>query len=130
MQITVYKETALTRLKTNRQQHIDEFAAQMQGWKLAMEQFTKSLAEWSTRNSENIFEADDVMKMIKKQRPEEPSKPYNYVHEYDAYIELIEANVTTTINIDEHEFKHIIKNQFSWSKTFAFNSSIYNSLGQ
>lgn len=124
MLIKVYKEEALKVLSENRDKHIKEFAGQMQGWKNAMEQYGKDLSLWSDKASEDVFDKQQA-----PDKPKEPPKPVSYVDSYDRFLELVAANVTEVIEIDEHEYDQIIKNKFSWSSKFVFNSSVYNNAG-
>lgn len=124
MEILLYKKEALKILNENRDKHIEEFAGQMQGWKIAMEQYGKDLSMWSSKASEDIFDKEKS-----PDRPKEPVKPVSYISSYDRFIELVIANVTDIIKIDEHEYDQIIKNKFSWSSTFLSNSMTYHSGG-
>lgn len=124
MLININKKEALKILRENRDNHIEEFAGQMQGWKIAMEQYGKELSMWSSKASEDIFDKEKS-----PDRPKEPIKPVSYINSYDRFIELIKANVTDIIKIDEHEYDQIVKNKFSWSSAFLSNSMTYHAGG-
>jgi hypothetical protein len=122
MIIKLYKEVALKTLNENRQKHIEEFSAQIQGWKQEMEEYGKQLAAWSNKASESVYEKDKFL-----ERPQEPYKPVSYLASYDRLIELINANVSFIIEVDEEEYDQIVKNEFGWSHGFMASSARYNS---
>jgi hypothetical protein len=121
--IKVNTQCALELLASNRKKHIDEFTSQMHGWKEAMERFSKELITWKDNASEDIFSPDDEKKY---RRPIEPMKPMSYVNDYDKFIELLQHHQEKLIELDEHEFEQIIKDEFNWKGHFTAMSNTYS----
>jgi hypothetical protein len=122
MNISLKVKDALDTLKTNRQKHVDEYAAQVQGWKKAMEEYGEDLKKWSNGMSEDVFNKEIAA------RPLEPQKPQSFVQYYDNLILMLENHSEKTIYVEEHDFNQIIKDEFGWKGTFLANSAMYNSL--
>lgn len=110
MKITMDKNTVLNKLYSNREKHRATYADAKLGWEVKMEEYSKQLAQWAKGGTD---------------RPQEPHKPVNFMKEYDFLIEMIEAHREASIQLDEDDFKKIIKNEFSWSGYFATTNSAY-----
>lgn len=121
MKIQIYRKDALNILKENRDKHIKEFEAQIQGWKQAIEEYREDLSNWINKVSKDI----DVIYLQSTRKPIKPYRPVSYLNSYDRLIELISANITDLIEVQEHEYDQIIKNQFGWTSEFLANSATY-----
>lgn len=126
MKIQMETKKVLSLLQEHRQNHIDEYANQVQGWKEAMESYSQKLIDWKNEFSEDVFKASEEAKATNN-RPAEPLRPVSYVKDYDKFIELIEHHIADTIFIGEHEFNQIVKDEFGWKNHFATNSMLYSS---
>lgn len=125
MKITMNTKTVLKLLQEHEKKHIEEYTKQIQGWKIAMETWQKSLSEWTVVTCENIYEANDS-KINKQHRPQEPTKPGNYLDDYSKLIEFVKCHVDDKIILDEFDYDKIVKDKFNWRLNFENSTSLYS----
>jgi hypothetical protein len=113
MDITMFKSVVLKTLGTNKAKHILEYKDQLDGWKLKMEEHSEKMKDWVNYGGTG-------------QRPQEPSKPQNFIKEYDKYINMITCHVNDTIKLNEYEYEQIINDEFNWKGAFLANSTLYS----
>ncbi|MNJ90172.1 hypothetical protein D3C87_77660 [compost metagenome] len=126
MNIQMKNKEVLSLLDKHRQNHINEYANQVQGWKEAMENFSQKLIDWKNQISEDIFEENENHKSTNT-RPQEPQRPVSYVKDYDKMIELLGYHIGDTITLEEYEFNQVVKDEFGWKGHFMTNSALYSS---
>lgn len=112
--IKVSTQMVIEKLKANKEAHIAEYANQLAGWKLQMDEYSKHLSDWAVKGG------------VAKERKAEPLKPDNYVKEYDNLLEILSYHIDDSVELSEEDFEKVIRNRFHWSKHFLANSTTYS----
>lgn len=115
MRIIVSRIRAIENVEANKAKHIEEYADQLAGWKIKMDEYGKHLSDWAASNAKR---AD---------REEEPERPVNYVEEYDNLLAMLDWHIEESLELSECDFNKIVKDEFHWSGIFTSNSSMYSS---
>lgn len=110
--ITVDKAKLMETLKTNRDAHRDKFLQ-------AQKKYREKVVE----------ELDKRLEMARA--GQKPSlnfnlvEPVEYTESYDTAIAMLEWEQGDTIDLEEHDFKQYVLDQWGWHKMFAANSLSY-----
>lgn len=113
--ITVIKTDLLVTVKANREKHKTEYAA-------AIAKYKEMLIAKVNEKIEEIKTTDDVTKVvliIGLPVPEE------HTSDFDTVIEMLEWAQGDTLELGQGEFNMYVRNQWSWARTFAANTSSY-----
>ena len=121
MNIRMKTNTVTNLLTVHKANHVEEYTKQIQGWKKSMEEYGIKLAEWRDNTPEDIFEASKY----NSKKPVEPIKPQSFVDTYEKLIDIIYYHEETIIQLDEHDFNQIVKDEFGWKCGFMANSATY-----
>jgi hypothetical protein len=113
MKIVLKVVSAINFLTKNREDHIEEYAKQIDGWKLKMEEYTAACTEWAANGGVG-------------DRPHMTQKPQNFTEDYDFFLNQLKHHMPDFITVDEHDFKQIVQNEFGWKNTFTANSNLYS----
>lgn len=113
MQITVRTEDAIQTLRANKDEHIEEFGRQMEGWKKAMEKYGQDMGAWAAAGGNQ------------DKKPVMPFQPKDHTKDYDDFLEHLQHHILDTIELSEMDFQHVIKNEFGWRNGFLLASSTY-----
>jgi len=57
------------------------------------------------------------------------SKPENHAKDYQAVIKMIEMEVEDVIELDEHEFRQYVLNDWNWKDEFLTSNAMYAAVG-
>jgi len=124
MKLIVSREAALTKLKANKDRHIEEYKLQMEAWKTAHTEWTDSMKKWSQNQPTDAQGTKS---------PKQPVQPQYYVHSYDKLIRKLELHQHINVEIDDSsynsDYEQIFENKFDWSQSFASMSSGYITTG-
>lgn len=113
MKIIMLTEEVLKLLYAHAKNHKLVFVKQMDGWKKDMEDYSRLMVLWAHNELGNTG------------RPEEPPKPVKYTKEYDRLIDMMEHHADEYIELDEEDYKNVIKDEFGWKAHFMANSTRY-----
>lgn len=103
----------LRHLKANRDKHFIEYTEALMGWRLAV-----------------IDAFTDGLKKAKKHEDFKftfPVKPTSFMEQYDTIIEQLEWSLDSVIELDQHEFKLYVQDQWDWKQNFNLTASLYKS---
>lgn len=114
MEIEMNVIVAVGYLVNNREEHLEEYKVQLEGWKVKMEEYSKIVMEWAAEGGQG-------------ERPIMTPKPKDFTEDYDRYINQLRHHIPDSIKIDEHEFKQIVENEFGWKHTFSAATQLYSS---
>lgn len=111
-EVKVGRLELLDRVLKNRESHIKAYEESMVGYREALKgELEAKLVELS--------EGD---------LPEGPSYldvPFTKEKEYDRIIDMLNMSIENTLIIDSTDFDRYVRDNWSWSTSFASNSSIY-----
>lgn len=113
MKIQMLVADANNILLKNRDAHVFEYTAQIEGWKLAMDAYTTAFTEWASKGGVG-------------DRPHMTQKPTDFTEDYDFLLRQLFYHTPLFITVDEHDFKQIVLNEFGWKGTFTANSNLYS----
>ena len=109
--ISVDVQDLLNNLRVNRDKHIIEYNEAMMGWRQAV-----------------IDAFADGLKKAKKHEDftfVSPSRPVSFESNYDTVIEQLEWTLDKSVDLDQHEFKLYVQDQWDWKNNFNLTSSLY-----
>lgn len=95
---------AIEVLKVHRSRHIEDYKEAQDTWRKDMEEYSKLLEEWVKSSSPD--------------RPEEPSRPRNYLGEYDKLINKLGRHHSEIIDLNDSEYSTIFEDHFYWQNQF------------
>lgn len=110
--ITVDKARLLATLEANRTEHREMFDRAQVAYRVAV---IKALDERLER-AKNGDKIDVVIRM-----PE----PKDYTEEFDRVISMLGWQEGDTVELDEHDFRRYVLNQWEWASQFAQNTMSY-----
>ena len=114
--VKVKKHELMSILGTNRLKHIKEYEE-------SLEEFKQAAIKTLTDTLEDV---KDKTTNISIHIP----APESYIKEYDRAIRMLELSVEDFIVLEEHEFKTLVQDEWSWKTEFLNNKTIYNKLSQ
>lgn len=112
MDTTVRKAELLTILRKNRKEHRAIFEE-------AVDVYTDRLVKWHRAQARRILRGEQGERMVRLPQPED------HTDDYDTMIKMMEMEVGDTVTLDFHLFQNLVMDQWSWSGSFAANSTSY-----
>lgn len=110
--VIVKKTELLPILKENRENHQSVFEAALGGYRLVMiREFEKRLAEIKTGK--------------KIRRAFTMPVPADHLDDYDQAIEMLEMSVEDQIELSQHEFSCLVRDDWGWKNEFNQTSVSY-----
>lgn len=110
---TVEKVGLLDTLRRNRRTHQEDFDAAEKGFRKAA----------IVRMQDHLSLAREGGK-IKTRLGLEP--PQSHLEDYDNIIGLLTMSTEDEIEIDEHDYRQYVKDEWGWSQSFTVSSALYN----
>lgn len=111
----VQLETALT---TNREKHVLDYTAALEGYWKALEQKAETVLR---RVKERRVEDNDLYIML--------PKPESHEADYDTALEMLEWHEGDTIEVSQTEFKQFVQDEWSWKRNFENTTIAYSGNG-
>lgn len=110
--VTVTKSELLSKLRTNRDAHHDEYAEALTGYRAkAIEELESMLAA--------ARDGGDIKRSITAPRPE------SHTEDYDRIIEMVEMSVPNTTELTQQEFTQYVRDDWGWKAAFSQTASFY-----
>jgi hypothetical protein len=113
MRITVFVEDAIKSVTEFKEKHEKDFELQMAAWRIEHEAFEVALSAW---RNETKFDTN--------KKPFEPSRPTNFLKDYDKLLTKLKWHAHTKIELDDQEYAKIFEDLFGWSHTHINATSI------
>jgi hypothetical protein len=107
MELRILIKDAIEVLKQNREKHIEDYKEALGVWREAHAEFTKVLEEWAASEAGSSYN-----------KPQEPSRPRNYLGEYDKLIAKLGRHRDETIILNDNEYSIIFEDNFYWQGSF------------
>lgn len=118
--VTVKKGELIEVLRKNREAHAGAYAEARGGYLVTVK-------EWLAERAAEVDEALEIPE-IATPRPVCPHiAPENHTADYDRCLRMLEMSVDDEVELDEHQFRNIVLDEWSWSEQFAYSNSIYAS---
>lgn len=111
--ITVRKSDLLEKLQENREQHTKIFEEAVEGYKTRA---VELLEDHIRRIKNGKLERVQVMLPV----------PENHVHDYDRIIAMLEMDINDEIEMEEHEFKAYVMDDWAWKQQFLTSTAEYS----
>lgn len=102
----------LKHLKKNREAHIKSYNEAMEGYREALVKELKVMTKKATAG-------EDIELYVRVVRPE------SYEDSYTEAIEMLEWTVEKEVEIDRHQFKQYVQDEWQWKQGFARTMSVY-----
>lgn len=102
----------LKHLKKNRDSHVKEYAEAMVGYRETLVKELKLMTKKATAG-------EDIELIVRVVRPE------NYEQSYTEAIEMLEWTVEKEVELDRHQFKQYVQDEWSWKQTFVRTAGMY-----
>lgn len=115
--ITVFKRELIATLSENKAKHAAEYEAAMIGWR---EKVLQALVE-----ADRLFRVDDDISGLNVGYT--LPAPTNYTEEYDRALEMLRWETADQIQLSEEDFRHLVQNEWAWSRSFNNLSAAYTS---
>lgn len=112
METTVRKAELLEILRQNRRAHRGIFEK-------AVAEYTKRLIEWHRQQERSLLAGKSAERSVRLPQPED------HTDEYDTMIKMMEMEVGSEVTLDFRLFQNLVMDQWSWSGSFAANSTSY-----
>lgn len=117
MKVFIKKEKALELLRTNKEQHIKDYAEQIEDWKQAVQLQQENYNKWITNGAKKGEEPQRYT----------PDKPLDYTKQYDKWIMKFELTEGDIIELNEGDQKVVIHDEFDWKNGFlAYGTTMKN----
>ncbi len=116
MKVKVNKDDLLKVLKENRETHRSLFLEALEGYR-------EKVIELLTINLENTKAGKKIVTFL--QLP----VPTDQTSEYDQIIRMLEMSVDENFELDEHEFKCYVLDEWSWKEAITASNSRYLKCG-
>lgn len=117
--VVVKKDFLLTKLQENRRKHEKEYRDAYRGWL----QTTYEQADGWANQLEVELDGNEITPM-QLERFDAP--PANYLSEYDRAIEMAEASIDMTFELDTNEFDQYIRDEWGWKQVHLSNVTKYS----
>lgn len=111
--VTVDKADLLAKVEENRAKHIEENVLAMVKWRELLAE--RLVLEWY-----HATQHDDVDLNFSKL-----PKPMAFTEDYDTAIAMLRWEQGEQVELDEHTFKNLVLNQWSWGGKFAASNTAY-----
>jgi hypothetical protein len=114
--------TLIAYLKTNKEEHIKEYAEAKEAYDKKKRELLSDLQDAThTKGPEGIKEAYNAYERL--------VSPVDATKMYDEYIALIGASDSNSIELDSEDASAIINDQWEWAVSAKFTNSAYLSKG-
>ncbi len=114
MKITMATNTALARLRANREDHERIYQEALKGWATALE-------EVLTRRHTRLQETGTCSTDFSKYR-----KPTHFLSVYDTVIEMLDLHTGDEIELTAAEVKQFCQDQWEWANAWLVSNSHYS----
>ena len=111
LDITMNTRDAYQMVANHFNEHIAEYKLQVKGWQEQMEQYGKDIVAWSQSG--------------KGKKPEPPVEPRSYRQDYLNLLEVLRAHTEQQIQLNEHQVRMVVLNEFRWMHQFVTQSATY-----
>jgi hypothetical protein len=118
--INVKRSTLLEKLYENRNIHRKEYEEALVEFKARLQEDLKTISK-RVNKTENVEDLKELRVSI--------SFPQNHETDYNEVIEMMEASVDETINLDSQSFKAYFKNEWPWAQQFRLAKASYVTAG-
>lgn len=112
MKFTVNKERLLEQLRSNRTEHAEQYQQ-------AMMVYREKAIEWFNECVDKVLKHGEVERALRLPMPEE------HTADYDGAIEALEWHTGEEVELEEHQFDELVRNQWGWHRTFLQNTTSY-----
>lgn len=114
--ITVNKQNLIETLKTNRDEHQAIYAKAVLAYKARYVEEAKRFADEAVRSAAigARFVAFNY-----------PPVPEEHTDDFDRAIQMLEWDLSDTVDLSTHEFAQYVQNNWGWAKTFTSNTVSY-----
>lgn len=114
--VKVKRDELLTRVKTNRDAHRDEFLKAQEGYReRVIEELDRMLAE--ARTGGRVRRAVQLV------------EPQDHTSDYDRVIDMLEMSQDEIIEIDATSFQQFVRDEWTWAAQAKLINSTYSSGG-
>jgi hypothetical protein len=113
MRITVFVEDAIKSVTEFKEKHEKDFELQMAAWRIEHEAFEVALSAW---RNETKFDTN--------KKPFEPSRPTNFIKDYNRLLAKLELHALDKIELDDQDFAKVFEDLFGWSGSYINATSI------
>ena len=111
--VTLRKADVLARVRENRQKHEQIYEEAVSGFRaLAIEKLTESL--------EDAKAGKPVRQSLHLEEPQ------HRLDEYDTVVDMLEMSIDDQVELEEHEFKQYMRDDWSWKRQFLAANSTYS----
>lgn len=111
--IKVNKSELLSHLRTNRDNHVEEYNDALILYRAALTEAFKEALKKAKNN-------EDVDHYIKLERPQ------NYLDSYDNAIDMLIWSTEDIIELDQVEFKQYVRDEWNWKQAFTAVARSYS----
>ncbi len=112
MNVTVNKETMLTRLKENRDKHHQQYELALEGYKI---ECRKELGN----KLNDLGSGNDIDRYISAVPPEDHTK------DYDDVIDMLTMAVGSEIDLSQAQFKQYARDDWGWKDNWVASNAGY-----
>ncbi len=112
MKVKVNKNDLLKVLRENRETHRSLFLEALEGYR-------EKVIELLTVNLENVKAGKQIVTFINLPVPKDQTS------EYDQIIRMLEMSVDEDFELDEHEFKCYVLDEWEWKEAVTMSNSRY-----
>jgi len=102
----------LGHLQTNREKHIVDFDEAMVGYRKAMID-TLNVKLKAAKKDEDVEHNIRVV------------RPTSYLNDYDEAIAMLEWTTQSEVELDRHQFKQYVRDEWAWKQAFTATSAMY-----
>lgn len=113
--IKIKVKDLLTHLKKNRANHQKEYAELMVEYRLAVIDALKQKLKAAQKNED----VDHTLRVV---------TPANFTSDYDEVIAMLEWTTDTEVELDRHQFKQYVQDEWAWKLGFAATKSAYGKM--
>lgn len=114
MKTKIQKSALLEVLLENKQKHVAEFTQAKENYlKVVEEAILKVLEDFKSTHVVNYNPIATLR------------SPRSHEDEYNTAIAMLNYNVDEEIELEEHEFKELVLDQWQWQQEFKFTNSTY-----
>jgi hypothetical protein len=112
MQIKVNKEDLITILRKNREEHAALYQT-------AIEKYRERSLEWFNAQIDLLQAGKEVQRTLPLPIPEE------HTADFDRTIGMLMMDINADLELEEHEYRQYVDNEWGWARTFTSNTASY-----
>jgi len=116
--VRVKKVHLVTKLKENRDIHIEDYDESIEGYKV-------ELIKKITEKAKELGAIESTEELLKFNTNINLLLPRSYESEYSVTIEMLEWSIDDYVDLTQQEFKQYVKNEWMWSDAFVTTSLMY-----